>query len=604
MPAGDVALLIIKVLGGLAFFIYGMKVVSESLQAIAGSKLRDWLFRVTKGRLSGMLVGTSLGFTIHSGATTVLLLTFVNAGMLSLLHSVPVMLGANVGTTLSMQLVSFRVGKYALAAVASGLLLKLGSSRETWTQIGTALFGFGMLFLGMETMSEAVIPLKQSGAIQAVLAVTDARSIPGFVLSLLLSVLVTAVFQSSGATIGIVFALCQAGVFTDVAQAFPLIIGSHVGTCSATLLGAVGTSIDARRSAASHLLFNVVGTTAASLMAPLYIKAIPAIGGDLVRQVANTHSAVQIVNALIVLPFTPLFVKLVVKLTPSHELPPEQSHLDEDLLITPERAIAGAMRETRRMAAITRRMMVQAMAGLLRRTAKPFTAVLKEEAAVDTLKRSINAYLYQIATRKLSTRQSILLQHLMATASELERIGDHIETVVKTTQGKVAAKIWFDEESMQLLVEQYQRLDRLLRLTILSLDPDMRAFKQISARMLLERTDFVHCNRALRTRFRQRIVAKLEKPLTGIYYERYLRCFERIVRHTKVIAQVEQRGTFKVKPQKFAREGAVETQGESVLDPPLPVDERMLNEELGFDDLGIDPALLVPTMAPPPVKPN
>lgn len=602
MSAGEVALIVIKIFGGLAFFIYGMKVVSESLQALAGRKLREWLFKVTRSRWSGLLVGTSLGFTIHSGATTVLLLTFINAGMMSLLHSMPVMLGANVGTTLSMQLVSFKIGKYALAAVAVGILLKLGARRATWAQVGSTLFGFGMLFLGMETMSEAVIPLKHSPVIQSILLFTDARSIGGYLLSLLLSVLITALFQSSGATIGVVFALCSAGVFTDLAQAFPLILGAHIGTCSATLLGAVGTNVEARRSAASHLLFNVLGTVAASLMAPLYVLVIPKLGGDLMRQVANTHTIVQTVNSLIVLPLTPLFTKLVIRLTPSDEQPPEQSHLDEDLLITPERAIAGAMRETRRMAAITRRMLVQAMAGLLKRTTQPFTAVLKEEAAVDTLKRSVNAYLFQIATRKLSTRQSILLQHLMATAAELERIGDHIETVVKTTQDKVSAGVWFDEESMRLLVEQYQRVDKLLRLTILSLDPDLRAFRQISARMLQERTDFVQWNRALRARYRQRIVDKLERPLNGIYYEQYLRCFERIVRHTKVIAQVEQRGTFKVKPQKFARTTSMDSRPNGPIDRPLPVDERMLNEELTFDDLGIDSTLLVPTVAPPPVK--
>ncbi len=602
MSPGEIALIVITLLGGLAFFIYGMKVVSESLQALAGRKLREWLFRVTKSRWSGLLVGTGLGTTITSGGTTILLLTFINAGMLSLVNSMPVMLGANIGTTVSMQLVSLKIGKYALAAVAAGVLLKLASRRPARVAIGSALFGFGVLLVGLNTMSGAVVPLRDSAAVQSVVTLTHGGTVSGYVLSVILSIIVTVIFQSSSATIGVVFALCNAGVFTSLGQVFPLVLGAQIGTCSATLIGAVGTSIDARRSAISHLLFNVLGVLAASAALPVYLFVIPKLGGDLMRQVANTHTLVQTVNALLVLPFTPLFTKLVVRLTPSDEKPPEQSHLDEDLLITPERAIAGAMRETRRMATITRRMLVQAMGGLLKRTSQPFSAVLKEEAAVDTLKRSVNGYLFQIATRKLSTRQSILLQHLMATASELERIGDHIETVVKTTQDKVAAHVWFDEESMRLLVEQYQRVDKLLRLTILSLDPDLRAFKQISARMLQERTDFVHWNRALRARYRQRIVDKRERPLNGIYYEQYLRSFERIVRHTKVIAQVEQRGTFKVKPQKFTRETSLDSRPHGPIDRALPVDERMLNEELTFDDLGIDAELLEPTAAPPAAK--
>lgn len=591
MSAGTLALLLMTVAGGLAFFVFGMKVMSEGLQALAGSKLRDLLFRLTRNRLSGYAIGNLLGFAIHSGAATILLVSFINAGMLSLEQSMAVMLGSNVGTTLSMQLISFKVGKYALAAVGAGVLIKLAAPRPAWRHAGSILFGFGLLFLGMDTMSAAVIPLRQGGYLEAVLAATNPSTTIGFCLALLLSIVVTLVFQSSGATIGVLFALCSAGVFTEVRQVFPVVLGAHIGTCSATLIGAVGTNIEARRSALSHLLFNVLGTAAAVLMLPLYLWLIPLTSSDITRQVANTHSLVQLINSLLVLPITLLFTKLVRKCTPSKEKPAEPSWLDEAAIETPEQAICNAMREARRMAVITRQMLVQAMAGLLLRTNKPFQRVLKNEEVVDTLKRSINGYLIEIANRRLSTRQSVLLQHLMTTASDLERIGDHIEEVTQVTGEKVAGHVWFDAESMQLLVDQYTLVDRLLRLTILSLDPDLRAFKEISQRMLELRRDFVNNTRMMRSRYRQLIIDHKETPINGLYYERYLRGFERIVRHTKSIARVEQQDSFFVKPHKLTRKTELDKKPSAEGDP-LVVDEALLNEELVFDDLGIDMALL------------
>jgi phosphate:Na+ symporter len=594
MSTSELAFVLINVAGGLAFFIYGMKVMSEALQALAGSRMRDLLLRLTRSRLAGLGIGTLLGFTIHSGAATLLLVSFIQAGMMSLGESVPVMLGANVGTTLSMQLISFKVGKYALAAVGAGVLARLAAPRKAWRDAGAVVFGFGLLFLGMDTMSAAVVPLRQGGHLEAILAVTSAPTVSGYVLSLLLATVVTAAFQSSGATIGVLFALCQAGVFGEVRPAFPIVLGAHIGTCSATLLGAIGTNVEARRSALAHLSFNVLGAGIATLMLPLYLWAIPATSGDLARQVANTHTLVQLANALLVLPFSAAFARLAVWLSPSKQKPPERSWLDEAALDTPEQAIANAMREARRMACTTRLMLVQAMAGLLRRTSKPFASVVKNEEVVDTLKRWTNAYLLAVADRRLSTRQSILLQHLMVTVSDLERIGDHIEEVTKTTSEKVAAHVWFDEESMRLLVEQYLLVDRLLRLTILSLDPDLRAFKPVAKRMLELRREFVVSTRTLRVRYRKLVVDHVETARNGLYYERYLRCFERIVRHTKSIARVEREDFFAVKPQKFERRTERVSAPALCEDNPLPVDERMLREELMFDDLGIDLTVVGP----------
>jgi hypothetical protein len=214
------------------------------------------------------------------------------------------------------------------------------------------------------------------------------------------------------------------------------------------------------------------------------------------------------------------------------------------------------------------------------------------ESVVDTLKRSINAYLVQIADRRLSIRQSVMLQHLMVAAADLERIGDHIESIVETTNQKFDRGVWFDTESMELLMAQYHRVDQLLRLVVLSLDPELRAFKQVSARMLALRRESVQATRAMRKRYRQRFFNREEAPINGIYFERYLRLFEGIVRHTKSIARVEQEELFALKPKKFDRRSSVLPEPPSSERVPVRVVEDWLDEKLRFDDLGLDPSLL------------
>lgn len=587
MSPSTIAVSASTVAGGLAFFLYGMKVMSGALQAVAGNRLRDLVYRLTKNRVSGFAIGNVLGFAVHSGAATILLVSFINAGMMTLAQSIPVMLGANVGTTLSMQLISFKIGKYALSAIAVGVVAHLAAPRPGWKHAGAIMFGFGLLFLGMDTMSGAVVPLRESGSLEALLLHTRSGSVGAFALAFLLSLLVTLVFQSSGATIGVVFALCQAGVFTELRQVFPVILGAHIGTCSATILGSFGTNIEARRSAYAHVAFNVLGSVLAVAMLPLYQWVVPLIARDMTRQVANTHTLVQLVNALAFLPFAAVFARFVRSLSPSKEAMPEPSHLEDAHIDLPELAIADALREERRMACITRTMLVQAMSGLLRRTPAPFQSVAKNEEVVDTMKEQINNYLGALARRRLSSRQSVLLQHLMTAASDLERIADHVEDITETTRDKVEARIWFDDESMRQLVDQYTLLDRLLRLTILSLDPELRAFKTLSQRMLEMRREFVLNSRQLRARYRQLLVEHQVSALNGLFYERYLRCFDRIVRHTKSIARVEQHDFFFVKPKKFARRTGPAS-SEMAEGVPLPVDERMLREEISFADLGID----------------
>lgn len=554
MAAGELTFIVFTVLGGLALFIYGMQLMTAGLQALAGSRLRALLGRLTRDRLTGFGAGTALGFLVHSSAGTVMLIGFVNAGLMSLLASIPVVLGANLGTTLSMQLISFKLGKYAFAAIALGLLLKLVSRRDLPTNLGLMLFGFGLLFLGMNTMSGAIVPLKEAGFFEAFLSHTDGSTALGLATGILVATLVTGVIQSSGATIGMLFALAGAGVFTDLANVFPLVIGAHIGTCITAVLGSLGTGIDARRVALSHLLFNLLGAVLAALMAGLYLKLVPMLGGGLTRQIANTHTVVQLFNSAIVLAVLPAFCALVVKLSPSRAVPELPSYLDDALLETPEAAIYAVIRETARMGDLVRRMMRQVMRGLFTVTDAPFARVAKEEASVDLIKEAITDYVMAIGNHRVSVRQARLLQFLVSSASDIERVGDHIETLLELTRLKVAHDVWFDDRSMELLLELYQQADRCIGLVVASLDPDAADFAARSGEVLAARKHYKALTRALRQHQDERISQKADDAFTSTLFSRYLTGFDRIVRHVRRVADVERRGGFELKASRLDRQ--------------------------------------------------
>lgn len=559
MKASELLFLLASVLGGLGLFIYGMRIMTSGLEALAGSRLRRLLNRLTRRRDSGFVVGNALGVLVHSSAATVMLVGFLNAGLMTLVAAVPVMLGANVGTTLSMQLISFKLGKYCFFAIAIGLGMHLIARREGLKNAGLMFFGFGLLFLGMNTMSAAMGPLKQAGYFEAFLTHTDASTPLGLFLGILASTAVTGIIQSSGATIGMLFALANAGVFADLSNVFPLVLGAHVGTCATALLGSLGTNLEARRLALAHLLFNGLGVVLAALMASFYLWFIPQLGGDLMRQIANTHTAVQLLNAMIVLGMVPLFVRFVVWISPSRKPPEAKSFLDDAHLKMPETAIIAVILETRRMATIVRKMVRRAMAVLVKLDDSPVPVVHKDEASVDLLKESINQYLVRLSNRRLSRRQSIILQYLVRAAADTERIGDHAEDLLEITDEKAERGVWFDDDSMLRLIELYKQADRVLGLMIDSLDPSRESFDEPAEAVIEARRRYKKMSASARALYTQRVLAREDDATSGMVYEAYLTCLDRIVSHSKRIAQLETRPLFRVKKHKIGR--AVDSPG-------------------------------------------
>lgn len=559
-----------KLLGGLALFVYGMFISSDSLQKAAGRGMRTLLYRLTKNRVAGFGVGTGLSFLIHSGPVMVMLVGFINAGLLGLQESMAVMVGANVGTTLSMQIVSFDVGKYCFLAIGLGYLLNLVFKKDEIKAALMVLFGFGLIFLGMITMTDAIMPLKEAGYFTAVVSRLHGETLWGILFGLAVSTICTTAMQSSGAMIGITFALSKAGVLTSFDQVFPLVLGAHIGTTTTALLGSIGTSISAKRAAWSHFMFNLLGAFLAIAMIGFYRWVIPITSPDLVHQVANIHTLVQLLNGLIVIALLKPFTQLIIKITPSKHAEAEKSYLDDNLLDTPEKAIMAGLHELRRMAKIAREMYQNSMKGLLDLDFDRFRTVRKEEEILDNLKININNYLLLLAERKLSRRQSIMIQYLMTAASDLERIGDHIETLSDLTKEKMKRNIWFDNDSMMDLMELYKRADSIICLLIKSFEPSFYDSPAALANKILEeRNRFVLLSNRIRTRYNERILDKKETALSGIFFIRYVNCFNKLVKHSKTIAVVEKEPFFFIKKHKLDKRTDLN-------DPTIPVKDKQV----------------------------
>lgn len=546
--------LIFSLLGGLGLFLFGMQNMTEGLSGVAGQGMRKLIQRSTRSRISGVTLGTGLGFLVQSSAATVMLVGFVNAGLMSLPQAVPVILGANVGTSLSMQLISFKISEYSLMAVSLGVIGGMVMPGKRGKAASKALLGFGLLFLGLGTMSGAITPYRETLA--PWLAVVDGSTWQGAVLGVMLAAGITAVIQSSGATIGMVFALIHAGAITTLPGAYPIVIGAGIGTCITALLGSIGANIQARRTAVCHLLFNVTSVGLSLAFSPLIYRWVPMLPGDLVHQAANANMIRMLFSAALLLPFSGLLARGVVWIMPSRETLPENSYLDRALIPRPEQAIRACIQELQRAARICKRSMMLHAQMFKSLDRKLIRGIVANEAALNEIKLSMDDYIELIAGQRLSKRQRLMLQHLNRCMSYLERIGDHIDRFREITQARLTGKrVLFDAETLAQWFELYGAAMKVLRLTIRSLDPSQQKFQKTAKEILDAREAYIKLSLEFRSDFNDRLekAGKDFSPMVGVVLARYVDGLDRIVRHAKIIALVEGRPEFWIKRRKLER---------------------------------------------------
>ncbi len=450
--------MIFQLIGGLGFFFFGMKTMSEGLKKIAGDKLKNFLHAVTKHRVYGVLIGTLVTlFVQSSSATTVMVIGFVNAGLLGLKQAITVIIGANIGTTFTAWLVSsmsvFKISQYALPAIGIGFaIMSLGRTKKKhWGQV---LFGFGILFIGLHYMKEAFDPLKDSESVKNIFITFSNYPLLGVLAGLVFTVLL----QSSSATIAIVQVLAFNGVITFDA-AIPIILGDNIGTTITAQLAAVGANINARRAAMSHTLFNVIGTVYMLIFVYLgwfsqFIDFI--IPGEITLTnimfyIAISHSTFNVINTLVFLPFVGLLEQVSVWLVPKGEDSVDfgTQYLEKHLLETPTLALEQVHQENAYMMTIARKAVTNAIDSFLGDDLKKVAKVLELETVTDNLQSEITQYIVELSQRNLLPGESRSLPVLIHNVNDLERIGDHAQNLAELTKRKVEDKMIFSDEAVK-----------------------------------------------------------------------------------------------------------------------------------------------------------
>ena len=426
-------------LGGLALFLYGMQKMSAGMKKSAGNRIRTILSALTTNRLVAMTVGAFVTMVIQSSsATTVMLVSFVQAELMSFTQSLGIILGADIGTTITAQLVAFKLTDYAMLMVAAGFGMTLLGRRDNIKYIGEAVLGFGLLFFGMKFMGDTMQPLKELESFRNALI-----GLENPLLGLLVGAVFTAVIQSSSAFTGIIIVLAQQGLIT-LDAGIPLVFGANIGTCITAGLASIGTSREAKRVALAHVIFKIAGVLLFIFWIPTFADLIRSItsnfGGGLAREIANAHTVFNVGLALIFLPFTTLFALAIYKLLPEQDLrtgiEPSIWHLDEDKITTPGLALELARSEISHMMKLIHRMLDAIIQPLVdnrprRDMIHPQLSLLEgivmREDKVDFLDTHITDYLAAVSRQQLKKGQPQEIYSLLSIVKDLESIGDIVE---------------------------------------------------------------------------------------------------------------------------------------------------------------------------------
>ena len=434
--------------GGLALFLFGMDIMTRALERAAGDKMKVMLGKATSNRVVGVATGAVVTSVIQSSSiTTVLLVGFVSSGLMSTAQSIPVILGANIGTTITAQILAFKVTKLALPIVTVGFFVSFMSKREDWRQYGLIVLGLGLVFFGMAIMSDTMKPLR---TYQPFLDFMVSLSNP--LLAALVGAAFTAIIQSSSAATGILIVMAGQGLI-ELESAIAIALGANVGTCITAGLAAIGKSREAVRTFLVHTLFNVVGVLIwigfvpklgelARLISPSHehLVGTARAAAEVPRQLANVHTFFNVTNSLLFIGFTIQIQRLVEWAVPDRPLSEADRmaprYLNEQFLSTPALALDATRREVVRLGEITSKMMKQALAVSTSATRLQLDELQKMDRPVDGLHRDIISYLRDLSLGDLSAEQSDVMMGLMKIANDLERVGDQLATNLVTSSRK------------------------------------------------------------------------------------------------------------------------------------------------------------------------
>ena len=464
---------ILSMAGGLGLFLFGIRTMGDGLENAAGAKLKRMLEVLTGNRFLAVLVGFVVTAIIQSStATTVMVVGFVNAGMMSLAQAVGVIMGANIGTTVTSLLIALNFSSVAAAAVLVGVILMLASKKTVVKNLGAIFTGFGLLFLGIDMMSDSMAPLRESaGFMNFIVTVSESPLRPLF--GIILGIVMTAVLQSSSASVGVLQTLAMQGLVPLKFSVFVL-FGQNIGTCLTALFSTVGAKKNSKRAAVIHLLFNLIGTGIFILIALLapYVEWIEKLSPDPMAQIAISHIVFNIVSTVIMFPFAKVLVKLSFLLVPGKDDSESEMHckfIDDRLLNTPPFAVMQVSKEVARMAKLARENFETSAHALINRSDKDLDKVMENEEIINYLNHHITSYLVKLNALDITDSDSDYIARVFHAINDIERVGDHAINLAEAAQHNIGEGLKFSDPARE-------ELNQLCGSVVTLLERSMAAF--------------------------------------------------------------------------------------------------------------------------------
>lgn len=533
MGFGNIATL----LSGLGLLLYGIKILGEGLELAAGAKLKVLLEKMTSNRFAAVLVGFVITTLIQSSSTTtVMVVGFVNTGIMNLTQAIGVIMGANIGTTTTSILVSLDIGKYAPIAIGIGVFLSMLTKKTTKKHIGLAITGFGMLFLGMTLMKDAMEPLASSPVFSEWLMNANNPFV-----AILIGTVITAVIQSSAASIGILQALAAQGLIPLHFAAY-VIYGQNIGTCITALISSIGTKKNSKRTAVMHVLFNVFGTVIFIVLTKFlpFTDWIESLTDNTMMQLSLVHIIFNVVSTLIMFPFADkVLVKLACLIVPDKKDSSEDDFklqfVDNLMINTPPFAVAQVSKEVHRMAGLARQNFSIAAEDLLNKSCDHFDEVQHTEEVINFLNHNITPILVKINSLDLSYSDAKYIGRVFHVINDIERIGDHAQNLEEAAKSRV-------DEGIEISAEGERELREMYETTLKLIDGSIEAFtSQILDNEKAEQlSEYEASVDDMQTEFEQSHIERLNahkcNTRAGMLFINTITDFERVADHATNIA--------------------------------------------------------------------
>lgn len=525
-----------SLLGGLGLFLFGMKEMSDGLEKATGARMRGILEFFTKNRFVGMLVGILFTAVVQSSsATTVMVVSFVNSGLMTLLQACGVILGANIGTTVTGQLIAFNLSDVAPLFVMIGVVMVMFSKKQKIKRLGEVVLGFGILFMGLSIMGDAMTTIKESPQIVDIL-----KSLKSPFAAIMVGFIITAILQSSSATVGIVILMASQGLLVFTICPF-LILGCNIGSCVSALIASLGGKKDAKRAALIHFLFNVVGSAVTfvillAALTPITNAFMAMSGGNVARAVANAHTLMKVFEVVILFPFMGWIVNMTYKLVPGKDATAEDGY---ELLyigkkvISPTVAARDAISEIEHMGKVAIANLRKSMEALCTMNEDMLADIYQQEKYVDYMNREITDYLVHANEMDLPIADANMIGGLFHVVNDIERIGDHAENFADSTKMRIEDGVEFSEKAKKQLQDM---TDKVIMILEYSLDMFSHSNPEHMKEILALEDEIDDQEKKLQRAHVKRLTKNKCTPEAGMIFSDTVSGLERVADHATNIA--------------------------------------------------------------------